>query len=142
MIKYTAKRDEGFEAQLGAWIDKITMVPKTYPTLTEKQWLDACCYFGGCAKCGSETIEARGFFIPFELGGRYCDWNVVPLCDVCANELQKCKNPFRLAWLRDNRSRSNVRRTQLINTIEYLEVKLNDAIRTGEELACTTESAQ
>ena len=71
-------------AEYQAWLDKIKLIPKDYPTLTEEQWLEAVKYFNGCAMCGDESIDARQYFIPFEYGGKYCDWNVLPVCSKCA----------------------------------------------------------
>lgn len=109
------------EAIFDEWLDKVARVPKNYPTLTEAQWLEAVKHFGCCAMCGSEHIDTRGYFIPFKLGGRYCDWNVIPICEKCAFQFRKNPNFF----LRQ-------RPAGLINIIDYLEEKLNAAIRQTE----------
>lgn len=129
MIKYRAKRDEDFETKFEAWKQRIAAVPKDYPTLTEEQWMEACRHFGACAQCGAETIEARGFFVGFESGGRYCDWNVIPLCHKCATDWKKVQNPFRLAWVRDNMNRAFNRRECLKRIVDYLGGRLDAATR-------------
>ena len=133
MIKYDGERDAGFEIKYKEWLARIAAVPKNYPTLTEEQWMNACRHFRGCAQCGNEAIEARGLFIAFADGGRYCDWNVVPLCDKCASEWKKCPNPFRLAWTRDNNSRSFNRRECLERISKYLGGKLDNAIKAAKK---------
>lgn len=101
------------------WLAKIASVPKNYPTLTEAQWLEAVKHFNGCALCKSESVDTRGYFVPFNRGGRYCDWNVIPICESCATEVRINPNYF-------------VRRRPegLVDIINYLEDRLNAA--TGE----------
>ena len=99
------------------WLARIAKVPKTYPTLTEDQWLKACKYFGGCAFCGAESIDSRGYFVPFSEGGRYCDWNMLPLCERCATATRLQPNAFA----------SGCRPKRLVEIINYLEDKLNAA---------------
>lgn len=97
------------------WLGKIARVPKEYPTLTEAQWLDACKYFDGCACCGDDSIDARGYFVPFKDGGRYCDWNIIPMCERCATAARTSGNMFK------NRPK------RLVDILNYLEDKLNAA---------------
>ena len=80
----------------------------------------ACRHFNGCAKCGDETIDARGFFISFKNGGRYCDWNIIPLCSKCAADWSLDKNPFKLAMTRDHREKSFDRRDCIKEITKYL----------------------
>jgi hypothetical protein len=120
MVTYRAKRDAGFEKDFEAWKKKISTIPKDYPTLTEEQWMRACRHFNGCAQCGDEDIEARGFFIQFKEGGRYCDWNIIPLCQKCAADWKLSPNPFRAAWSRDNANRAFNRRNCLKDIVDYL----------------------
>ena len=101
------------------WRAKIAKVPKTYPTLTEQQWLEACKYFDGCAVCGAESIDARGYFVTFAEGGRYCDWNILPMCERCATAARTQPNMFLST---DPRVRKS-----LTNIINYLEDKLDAA---------------
>lgn len=75
------KQTNKLHARFDEWIAKVQQVPKDYPALTEAQWLEACRHFDGCARCHSTDIDSRGFFIGASLGGRYCDWNVIPLCE-------------------------------------------------------------
>lgn len=98
------------------WLEKIKKVPKSYPTLTENQWMNAIKHFNGCALCHDESIDARGYFVPFDKGGRYCDWNIVPLCEKCATKTKLNPNYFLS------------RPVGLTDIIDYLEVILNGAI--------------
>lgn len=100
------------------WCEKIKKVPKTYPTLTNEQWLEAVRHFNGCALCKSSSIDTRAYFIPFKDGGRYCDWNIIPICEECATENRR--NPNHFMWTRP---------VGLIDVINYLEVRLNGAIK-------------
>ena len=83
-----------FQNKFDRWLDLIKQVPKPLKTLTEDEWIAACRYFGKCATCGNESIDARAFFITFALGGRYAAWNVIPVCDKCATALRRQQNPF------------------------------------------------
>lgn len=121
------------ENSLTAWLDKIAKVPKNYPTLTEEQWLEACRFFNGCARCSSEDIDTRGFFISAKLGGRYCNWNVIPLCERCAKTWNRTNNVFITATFRDYQNRNSEYRDQLEKIVEYLEVKLDAAIQNGTD---------
>lgn len=111
--RLTARRRAVYEE----WKAKIASVPTDYPTLSEAQWIEACRYFGGCACCDSERIDARGYFVPFNEGGRYCDWNIVPMCERCATAFRKNGNKFM------RRSRP----TDFAKVLNYLEDKLNAA---------------
>lgn len=132
MKVYNAKRKTGFVDTYSTWLARIAQIPKNYPALTEAQWLKACNHFNGCAQCGSANIDARGFFIQFSEGGRYCDWNIVPTCTKCSSELKKQVNPFRLAWTRDNMGRSFNNRKCLAKIEKYLGGIIDDAIRATE----------
>ena len=101
------------------WLEMIQQVPKDYPTLTEEQWMEAVQHFGGCALCGDESIDTRGFFVPFKSGGRYCDWNVIPLCSRCAT-----RNKTNYNWFLETK-----RPVGLTDIVTYLEVRLNAAIK-------------
>ncbi len=122
------------------WLEKVRQVPADYPTLTEAQWLEACSFFNGCARCYSEEIDTRGFFVGRELGGRYCDWNVIPLCAKCAKMWRLDKSMFVYAYHKDSvkgdkrykqlgaSSDTHEFRDSLEKLVSYLEVKLNNAI--------------
>lgn len=111
------RMNERRRAIYNEWRQKIASIPKNYPTLTEAQWLDACKYFGGCACCGDESIDARGYFVPFRHGGRYCDWNIIPMCERCATAIRIHGNMFA----------TGARPARLVDIINYLEDKLNAA---------------
>ena len=128
----TRQYKEGVEATRNAfedWMNKIAKVPTTYPTLTEEQWLEVCRHFGGCAICGDIDISARAFFIPFKDGGRYCDWNIIPMCEACSikwqtfSAVKHMNTPFSNYLQRDNGKQV------LKNIQDYLEVKLDAAQR-------------
>lgn len=134
------KRIAGMHDRFDEWLAKVREVPKDYPTLTEEQWMEACRYFNGCARCDSDEIDARGFFIGRQLGGRYCDWNVIPLCTKCAAVWKLDKSAFAYAYLKGrDRYGKNKRRIGVSNdTLEftrnieniakYLEVRLDRAV--------------
>lgn len=145
------KRLEAMHKRFDEWVDKVRKVPDNYPTLTEAQWLEACSYFNGCARCDSDEIDTRGFFIGRELGGRYCDWNVIPLCTRCATMWKLNKSVFAYAYRRGyykwnphrqklgvNEDRSEFTRN-LENIVKYLGVRLDNATRNvqnnGEDAA-------
>ena len=95
--------------------------------MTEDEWLDACRYFGGCALCDSDSIDARGYFIRFEDGGKYNACNVIPLCDTCATTLKYQSNPFRQMNPYINRNLATSRgcsTTKLEKVAEYLQGKM------------------
>lgn len=114
------KRREN-DATFEEWLGKIKLLPSDYPTLTQMQWLSACTHFNGCAYCGSESIDAQTYFIPFKLGGRYCDWNIIPACEKCATRIKGLDNPF--AYLEKASERQ-----ALLSIIGYLEERLNAAV--------------
>ena len=138
--KTNAKVRKANEERFDAWLEKVKKVPKGYPTLTETQWLEACTHFNGCARCHSEEIDTRGFFVGMQLGGRYCDWNVIPLCERCAKTWDLQANPFIITRWRDHNRNKNLKpgdkksddcyeyRDSLDNIVKYLEVKLDHAI--------------
>lgn len=95
----------------------MAKVPQSYPKLTEEQWIKAVKHFGGCALCKSESVDARWYFIPFQEGGRYCAFNVIPVCEKCAHKTRVNTNYF----LTD-------RQPGLIKIAEYVEEKVNEAI--------------
>lgn len=109
------------------WLAKIAAVPADYPTLTEEQWLEACTFFNGCARCYSKDIDTRGFFVGAKLGGRYCDWNIIPLCEKCATNWDLDRSVFKYVYNRDNSKRSRESRDCLEKIIHYLGGKLDAA---------------
>lgn len=133
------------------WLEKVKQVPKDYPTLTEAQWLEACRFFNGCARCASEEIDTRGFFVGRELGGRYCDWNVIPLCAKCAKMWRLDKSMFLYAYHKDSvKSDKRYRplgtsdstrefRDSLEKLVSYLEVRLNNAIGLSNDTDSASE---
>lgn len=128
----TRKRLQKLDDMFKEWVDKVQRVPKDYPTLTEDQWLAACSYFDGCARCHSKDIDTRGFFIGAKLGGRYCDWNIIPLCEKCATTWNLEQSIFRNAERRDYDARSTEYRECLAKIVEYLGGKLDDAAGSTE----------
>lgn len=138
--KKTARMKKRMRDRFDRWLEKVRLVPKDYPTLTEEQWLEACKFFNGCARCASDEIDTRGFFIGRELGGRYCDWNVIPLCTRCAKMWRLDKSMFVYAFHKDSVKKDkryrplgasdNKRefRDSLEKLVSYLEVRLDNAI--------------
>lgn len=151
-------REERFKAEsaekFNAWLDKVKQVPKDYPSLTEAQWLEACRYFNGCARCASEDIDTRGFFISRTLGGRYCDWNVIPVCEHCAKIWRLDTNVFTYTRNKEKSRRfqnptykgasdsPTEYRDSLENIIKYLGVKLDNAIKFTGNTAGYTEGPE
>lgn len=137
---YKVKRKEAMRDRFDQWVAKVKQVPKDYPTLTEAQWLEACSFFNGCARCDCDEIDTRGFFVGKELGGRYCDWNVIPLCTKCAKMWRLDKSMFLYAYHKDMIKNDKRYRKlgvsdskhefmdNLEKLVSYLEVRLNNAI--------------
>lgn len=91
---YYRRIKEQQQKQLSDWLALINRVQPPLKTLTEDEWLTACRYFDKCAFCKTDEISARGFFIPYKMGGRYAAWNVLPVCEQCATVLKRLDNPF------------------------------------------------
>lgn len=136
---YRRKRIDALEARFDAWIAKVKQVPAKYPTLTEEQWLEACKFFDGCARCHNEIVDTRGFFIGAKLGGRYCDWNIIPLCERCASRWNLNKSIFVDVLYKDYQARGTEYRECLEKIVQYLEVKLDAAIKNVSDADETTE---
>lgn len=113
MQKYLAKFDNTYDA----WLKRLKAV-KTH-NLTEQEWLQACKHFNGCAFCGSPSIDARGYFIPFKDGGTYTACNVVPLCEKCAVHVRVSHNPLKLFY--------GTARERMYKVMEYLEKRIEEA---------------
>lgn len=113
------------------WMTKVSKVE--LHTLTEEEWLKACRYFGKCALCPSERIDARSFFISFELGGRYAAWNVLPVCELCANDMKRSQNPFIHYTTNQNkaRARNNFKTDNFENAVKYLTPLLDEVSNDG-----------
>lgn len=127
-----ARKMQFLSDQFDEWLAKINAVPKNYPTLTEEQWLEACLFFDGCARCHSKDIDTRGFFVDATLGGRYCDWNIIPLCEKCASTWNLTKNVFIHTLRRDYKAHGTEHRECLLQIIKYLGGKLDAAARSGK----------
>jgi hypothetical protein len=105
-----------------AWVERIKKIPRNYPTLTEAQWLEAVRHFNGCALCDDESVDTRGYFIPFVRGGRYCNWNIIPVCYKCALKARALPNYF--LWDRPK---------DLLKIIDYLEERIDEALAKSTE---------
>lgn len=92
-LAYLERAYKDADNQFEEWLKRLAGV--STHSLTEQEWLDAVNYFGGCALCGSESVDARGYFIAFKDGGRYNKCNVIPLCEKCAMQQVHQRNPFR-----------------------------------------------
>jgi hypothetical protein len=128
-VKSRSKRIAALDKRFDDWLAKVNCVPKNYPTLTEEQWIAACSHFDGCARCHSDIIDTRGFFISATLGGRYCDWNIIPLCERCASKWNLDKSVFAYVMRRDHTERTDEYKQCLENIVDYLEEKLDAAIK-------------
>lgn len=76
------------KSEYAEWLEKIK-VPKPIVPLSEDDWIRACSYFGGCALCDSDQIDARLLFVPGSRGGTYTMFNVIPACEKCATALRQ-----------------------------------------------------
>lgn len=121
------KEDTAIET-FEAWQKRVSRLVN-YHTLTETEWLEACRYFGGCAYCGKDEIEAREMFIKFKDGGRYCAWNMLPTCEKCATSIKRITNPFLLM----DKTRLTTRRklgyseNNLQRIVDYLTAQIERA---------------
>lgn len=106
------------------WLAKIRQIPKDYPTLTEEQWLAAVKHFNGCALCKEPVVDTRQYFIPFKYGGRYCDWNIIPVCDKCAERTGGYKKKV----ANYNYFLKEPQPIGLMDIVDYLGGKINEAI--------------
>lgn len=139
LLLYTFNYKPGLKGQYEAiqyfeeWLKLIEAVPKPIKTLTEDDWIKACRYFGKCALCNSENIDARVLFIAFNLGGRYAAWNVLPGCDICATELKREQNPFvryiPASYLSRIVKRNDCKKDNLNKVIKYLRPILEKEVK-------------
>lgn len=90
--RYDRKIKEKQDKRLEDWLQQINKLP--FRPLTNEEWLITCAHFKKCAVCGKEEIAARAFFVAFKLGGRYTFWNVIPVCEKCANTARRLNHPF------------------------------------------------
>lgn len=120
------RRAEYAEKLFKKWLE---LSNKTFKPMTEEEWLQTCAYFGGCAICGDEYIAKREFFVPFQSGGHYTAWNMIPMCENCGRVTRYQENPFK--WF-DKYGTTGVRmglteerRDKIIN---YLIMQLEKAV--------------
>ena len=119
------------KASLDAWLLQISKVQMPLKTLTEEQWLEACRHFGKCAYCSAEEITARSFFIPFNMGGRYAAWNILPVCEKCATTHKQMNNPF-TRYSKDRMRYFSSRYADkdcLERIVEYLQSKMKEVMQ-------------
>lgn len=122
--KYAARADKVY----ADWLAQLKQV-NTH-TLTEEEWLQACRHFGSCAFCGSESIDARMYFIRHTEGGKYNACNIVPACEQCANDFKRNPNPFRTMdnCLNDSAGRyRGQNRARLKAIVDYLQARIEEA---------------
>lgn len=126
------------QLQLEVWQDWVKKVPEDYHPLTEEEWQDALKYFDyKCAFCQLNDFEVRGMFLTVGQGGRYCNWNMIPLCMTCTHRSPNNKNPFRF-MNRINTSTKSIGTTRryskkkLEKVIKYLEPILLVAANIGD----------
>lgn len=137
VTRYTKRELIKAEAQLEVWQERIAAVPKDYHTLTEDEWNRAVKYFDGkCAFCQDNKYVHRGMFLLVDQGGRYCDWNMVPICATCIVK-PKDKNPFRFmntAYIgsKSIATKRKYNKKKLEKIIKYLEPILLRAIASGD----------
>lgn len=130
------------DTSLKEWLTKISAIPKSSPTLTEEQWMEACRHFGGCAYCGDMNIDSRSMFIRFKDGGRYCAWNIIPACERCETLRKVIPNPFLRMDQKIRRGNKEPAKKygftleKLQNIVDYLQSKMEEL--TNENLQSKT----
>lgn len=99
---------------------------KPYKALTNSEWTKACIHFNGCALCDSEEITTRGMLVPFKDGGRYSAWNVIPICDKCAQVVGTANLFLTLCKSAGNTTAKKIGASEekLYKALAYLETKL------------------
>lgn len=109
----------------GAAFDEWVTDQPAMKVMTEEQWLETCSYFEGCCICGDEHIETREFFVPFQEGGRYAVWNILPMCGTCGKTTRTVKNPFE--WFdvrRGTAGKLGLTQPRLEKILVYLKSKM------------------
>jgi hypothetical protein len=125
------------EVQLEVWQERIAAVPNDYHTLTEAEWDRAVKYFDGkCAFCQDKKFVHRGMFLLVDQGGKYCEWNMVPICETCIVK-PKDKNPFRFmntAYVGSKAitAKRKYNKKKLAKIINYLEPLLLKAMASSD----------
>lgn len=125
--KSIKKYIKSLEDTYDEWLARIKSIPKPYVFLTETQWLEVCRFFNGCALCDNKEVTTRGFFIPFKEGGKYCNWNVIPLCEQCATRCNVQPNPFKRIDARMNKTvniERGMTKQKLEVVVQYLGSKM------------------
>lgn len=118
------------------WLEQLVEANELCGYLSEDEWLKAVNHFGGCAYCGKEDIDARGFFIAFKNGGRYNRLNVIPICDSCAtwNYSYAATNPFKSLNYAINSS--SLKHKGIHNSgeaiVDYLQSRINEVLNNGK----------
>ena len=125
-LRFIQRKKEYLKKLYQDWL-QITNVP--FKPLTEKEWLEACAYFNGCAICGNPDIEVRQFFVKFEKGGRYTPWNVFPVCGNCNKYNRYVENPF--VWLEYVSKRFNMSKERKEMLINFFIMQLKKYIERG-----------
>lgn len=118
---------EEADKRFATWTEQLKSI--TTHTLTEAEWMECCRYFNGCAFCDSDSIDARGYFVRFEDGGKYNACNIIPLCETCATAIKKQPNHFRRMNPYINRSLDVVRGCSIDKVdkaVEYLQSKIEE----------------
>lgn len=133
-LRFFRKEKDKAAQKYAEWKKRLSTIQMH--TLTEDEWLEACRYFNGCAMCGAESIDARGYFVDFKEGGKYNACNVIPLCESCATALKLQVNPFRRLNPLFNykvASRRGFSRERLANIEKYLLSKIEEQERKMSE---------
>lgn len=128
---YIARADKEL-AEFRDLLDKTA----TENFITHKHWLEVCGYFKKCAVCAENEIEAKYFLVPFKKEGKYCNYNIIPICLKCRAMIDNTNikdNPFYLKYrrirrrvkgIKDNRFADNI-----IKAIEYLERRIRKELK-------------
>lgn len=131
--RYARREKMRDEVKLEVWQERIATVPEDYHTLTEDEWNRVVKYFDGkCAFCQDKKFVHRGMFMLVDQGGRYCDWNVLPVCETCIVR-PKDRNPFSFMNIANSGGKSvtqkrKYNKKKLTKIINYLEPLLLSAM--------------
>jgi hypothetical protein len=130
-VEYDNRKIKEYIDPYTVWLEQVKDLPA--PLITEDQWIEICRYFNGCAVCGSESIDARAFFIQFRFGGKYTPWNVFPICERCNKIWDAEPNPFRnVAWFRHYKTREFVDHDSFKELVNYLQRKIEEVKALGK----------
>lgn len=106
------------------WRDKMLSAPPQ--PMRESDWYEICAHYNSCAICGVGNIDEKRLLVPVNLGGKYYNYNVFPVCSNCNEEIThyyRQANPFRQLIRMEAMTLE-----KLDHLLSYLEVKMLGAV--------------